>query len=57
MKRITKNVQNFMFFSILDSILKLSLEIIFKLIQTIKKNISFNNHVMIYKLNKLRVFW
>jgi hypothetical protein len=45
MKRITKSVQKFMFFSILDRLLKLSLEIMFKLIQTIKnKNIIFNNH-------------
>jgi hypothetical protein len=43
MKRITKSDQNFMFFSILDRMLKLSLEMIFKLIQTIK-NIISNNH-------------
>jgi hypothetical protein len=43
MKRITKSDQNFVFFSILDRMLKLSLKIIFKLIQTIK-NIISNNH-------------
>jgi hypothetical protein len=43
MERITKSNQNFMFFNILDRVLKLSLEMIFKLIQTIK-NIISNHH-------------
>jgi hypothetical protein len=37
MKRINKSVQNFLFFSILDRRLKLSFEIIFKWILTIKE--------------------
>jgi hypothetical protein len=52
-KRIIKSVQNFMFFSILDRILKFFFETIFKWIWTIKKIIS-NSHWMIYKL---RLFW
>ena len=52
-KRIIKSVQNFLFFSILDRILKLFFETIFKWIWTIKCIIS-NSHWMIYKI---RMFW
>jgi hypothetical protein len=52
-KRIIKSVQNFLLFNILDRILKLFFETIFKWFWTIKSIIS-NNHWMIYKL---RVFW
>ena len=51
-KRIFKSIQNFMFFNILDRILKL-FESIFKWVWTIKSIIS-SSHWMIYKL---RVFW
>jgi hypothetical protein len=52
MERITETVQNFVFLSIFDRLFKLSLQMIFKLIQTVKDIIS-NNNQMLYKL---RVF-